>query len=365
MPSPLLYGPHPSAVGPRQVAAVPATKAATPPIQLDRWFRNGKAPDATCLNMMNEAANQAALYRTKEVFSILGRTQQSQSSTVAARKRWRAAFRTGPYGDKLYVMAIMLPPSSGYDQNSSAKLEVFSDTAEATVVSSRTLTYGSSPTGASTASGVQYWKRIEGFLEGLTPNTNYYLAFTDQAYGRLHSATVFELQSMTTHFDGYLPQNFTEQSQILDTYRRNLAAVVRELWLKAGAKVFTWSVDDGSAPIQTTSATPTNIIDGTSTAVSAATPGFTLDMRYKNRASSSTVPVEFVAFGSCTVGTNGVIVVKDSAGVVQAAISTAWSATPSWQRASCILPATLDKYDVQFYTAAGTFSLYAVSAYEY
>ena len=59
LPLKKIYGTDvdPSMVGPRQVVAVPATKSASPPIQLDRFCRNGRHPDASFANALAEATN--------------------------------------------------------------------------------------------------------------------------------------------------------------------------------------------------------------------------------------------------------------------------------------------------------------------
>lgn len=365
-----IYGANvdPADVGPRQVVANPTSKAASPPIQLDRFCRNGQHPDVAFINATSEAANSAMLYRTPEHFSILGMSQSPLSGTASSRNRWRFAFHTTPYSHAIFAAVILLPPDDGHDQNTHGKLTIYSDVAEAVEVTSATFIYGPSPTGTSSASGFPYWKTVSKLIEGLDADTTYYAKFSDETYGRLHSATVLGLQSMTENFDGYLAMSNTSETPIVDVHRENLAIATRALWRRAGAKVFNWSVEADASAQTNATATPTNVLDETSTTVSAATPGFTLDMRRKARRSQSGVPVVMKVFCSTDIGTGvGRIYLKDSAGnTVLSFTDSIPVTTPGWLSVSGNLPATEDKYDLQFdNNSSGTLSLYAATCWEH
>ncbi len=210
------------------------------------------------------------------------------------------------------------------------------------------------------------------------PDTDYYAVFTDVNYCRMMSACVHELSSMTEHFSGYLPQHIPVGGDILDEYRQNLVTLQYNLWRRGGATVlnYTSDGDDGVAPygtpvLETTSNTARNIIDNTSTSISAATPGYTIDMTGKERLSqTSGVPCVMKAFGVMASGSGlGRVYLKDSAGATVASITDVWNSTASWQSVAFNLPATVDKYDLQFSRAASTdlanpFTLYAVSIWE-
>jgi hypothetical protein len=111
------------------------------------------------------------------------------------------------------------------------------------------------------------------------------------------------------------------------------------------------------------SATDTNIFDHSTTAVAASSPGLTLDLRYKNRRSATTVTVGFAVYGSCAAGSNGRLKVKDSGGTTLLTVGP-FSTTPAWVTGSVALPATQAKYDLMISTAASTFTLSYVSVYE-
>lgn len=372
MPTKGLYGEAigEADVGDRQVPSLPVTKAASQPIETDRWFRNGKFPDASVFNMLNESMDQAILFRTKECFSILGDLGSAPgiqaTSTAGTRARWRFAFRTSPYTHALLVRAVLFPPSSNYANETGATLKIYSDATESTLISTTTLTYGAGPAGLTSVGGWQYHKVVDRMVEGLTAGTEYYGKFSDENFGRLQSACVADLQSMSENYDGYLPVNFCEESKIVDLYRENLVEPMPDLWKYGGSKVLNWTANIQSAHRTTTSATPTNLIDGTSTTVTASSAGFTLDMRNKARLSQSTgVPIVMKVCGASDAGATGRVYLKSS-GATICSIVDGWTGGTAWQSATGVLPATLDKYDLQFDDNGGasTFRVLAVSIYE-
>lgn len=362
-----------SLAGAGQVVAVPASKGASPPIQIDRWARNGKHPNAQLMNLMTEAANQAALYRSKEVFSGADRIDpfHSISSVSTDRTRWRWAFHTGPYCHALYAVVVMRPPNNGLDHNSLARIDIADS--GGSIVATRDFIYGNDPTNGAGGNGAwPYYKVLTGFIEGVSPDTDYTGTISDIDYGRVLSCSVFDLESLTEHFNGYLPMNVGTHSAIVGTYRENIATMLYNLWRKGAAQVFNWSVNDGTTPQTNATSTFKNAINPSVTTVSAASPGYTISMTGKDRVSQSTgVPVVMKVCAANGVGgaATGVVKLVDSAGTTIMSIADGWSTTassPNWQSVSGVLPATTDKYDLQFNNnSGGTLSLYAVSVYEY
>jgi hypothetical protein len=357
-----------------KVVANPSTKQSVPPIEIDRWCRNGQHPHVTFQNLLNQQANAAVLYRSKQVFSF-GDTISSipadpsiASFGVGDRARWRFAFRTGPYTHALYCVVVMRPQTSGYTTNSYGRLDIATNTAGTPAVASQTFGYGVDPSNGTGA--LNTWtgfRVIMNFIDGISPDTEYYGTFYDVDYGRILSACVFDLQSLTEHNDGYLGQGKTTHSPVLTQDRLNVVSISNALWQKGGSHVWNFSVNDGTAPLSIGSTTATNIIDQTSTAISAATPGATLDMRNKDRISqTSGVPCVMKMFAKTSAASTGSVLLKDSAGSTIATCTTT-STTAAWTSVSFNLPATVDKYDLQFKNSVGagkTTELYAVSIWE-
>lgn len=373
-------------LGPRLQKHIAAATTVVPPIQRGRYTRNGQFPDVALINAMNEQTNQGVLYRTKEVARFVGPVAaatagalsngiiQSRSAASGDRERWRFAFHTGKYAHAIRATVALVPQSSFANGNSYARLDVYSDTAEATLVDTVNFNHGAETGGVSgTSAGWDHVKIVTMYLD-VSPDTDYYGRFNDVDGGRMLAASVCEMSSMTEHFTGYLPQNIAAGSNVLDVHRQNLVTLQYNLWRRGGATVLNWSVNgtvNASSPLTTTSATATNIIDGASTTISAATPGYTLYMTGKERASQASTGVgcRMEVFGHLdAAGADGRVYLKDSAGSTIASIVDQWTtSTPTWKSTTFNLPAGTDKYDIQFArnTAGRTFSLYAISIYEY
>jgi hypothetical protein len=367
-------------VAPTLVVQNPTSRMASPPIQGDRFARNGLLPDVALISNMNDQTNQCALYRTKAVHFLGAHAGfMPPSSASATRARWRFPLHTGPYTHAIRVSVTMIPQDSNPGNNTYARLDIANSAGA--VVRSLKFFHGANPGGTATVpAGWNALKTVT--LAGLlSPDTDYYGTFYDIDSCRLTSGTVAEMVSMTQHFSGYLPKNLTTQSDILDCHRQNLVQIQRALWRRGAANVFNWTADGdditapyGTGPIAITTNTPTNIIDTTSTVVSASTPGPTWDMRYKNRVSQTTgVPVRMECYGKMGVGatTGGRVYVKDSTGAVIGSIVDQWtSTTPAWKSTTFNLPANVSKYDLQFARAGASdagnpFTLYALGIYEY
>lgn len=351
-------------IGPRQTRTPPGSKAASPPIQADKHARNGFDPQAGLINSLADAGNSALLHRSKEVFSW----HRQLSDVTSTQRDWRFAFHTGVYTHALFVVMLESPVPGGATTSASLTVTIYSDTAEATPVGSTNFVYG--PTPSANANSVNHSKLLTNFVDGLSPDTDYYGKISVTNGGVPLGVSVFDLQTATETFAGYLAQNVTAMSPLLNVYRSKLATLQKNVWKRGGAKVLNWTVADGVAPLTRTSTTTMNVIDNTSTTISANTPGYTLNMSNKARLSqTSGVPCVMKVFGKMGGAvTGGRVYLKDSGGSTIISIVDQWtSATATWKTSAAFnLPASAAKYDLH-YASDGTdeFSLYAVSIYEY
>jgi hypothetical protein len=357
----------------RLVRANPAPVNTPPPIEWRKFALNGYPASAQFQNKLNEAANQAVTLMPRQLFFVAGRNSGVVSSTPSERARYRFAFRTGPYHHQLLAFVTMQPPGVAYGGYASyARLKIFSDTAEATAVATVDFYYGPNPGGVDyVCTGWNYAKTVTLPVDGLSANTNYYACFYDELGVRIQTATVIELQSMTQSNSGYLPQSITNDSEVVSTYRANVAAIQKATWKSCGATLLNWTVDDGTVPLTTTSATATNVIDNSSTTISASTPGFTWDLTGSDRISQGgVIPCVMNVFASfSSAALNGAVYLKDSSGATVTSITGAWSSGTGahWESVAFDLPASADKYDLMFArpSSPGTFSLHSVSIYPY
>lgn len=374
MPVIKVHGDHlpDGSVGEIKVPSNPASRLELPPIDPDRWFRNGKCPDANAIGAMNALANSVALFRGKCPIATYSNLIKTPSSQLASRVRHRFAWKSGPYTHALLAVVTLYPPNAGLDQDSYAKLTVYSDATETTTVTTQEFHYGASPKGSTAAVGWGYMKTVIQMIDGISPNTEYYGKFSDENYGRIQSVLVFELSSLTENNAGYLVPNVTMKTPLTDSLRGNLASVVNTVWREGGAHVLYWDCANHGSPITRASSTPANVVDTSLTTISASTPGPTLDMTGKARLSqTSGVPCVLKAFGSWAAGggatSGGGVYLKNSAGTTIGSIVDQWtSTTPRWFSTTLTVPTGVDKYDLQFTrgTSGGTFTLYSVCVYE-
>lgn len=376
----------PASVGSKQVAQNPSARIMGPPIQRGRFTRNGQVPDVAAINAMMEQTNQGVLYRTKEVFRGVapfgptsaggiynGITLSRTSGTT--RTRWRFACHTGPYAASLKIVAYICNSNPDVANAPYVQFGLTTNTDGVTGANTVNMHYGPPMSyGGALLSGWGQLKRVVRYIDA-NADTDYYGFFSDVNGARLACATVYEMTSMTENFSGYLPQNLTSGTDVLDVYREKLVTLQYNLWRRAGATVLNWSTNSfDNTPLSTTSATAKNIIDNSSTTVTAATPGYTLDMTGKERVSqaSSGVNVRLQVAGAMTAaGTGGRIYVLDSAGSTVGSIVDGWSSTGIvWVSTTFAMPASQDKYDIHFARAGSddagnAFKLYALSMYEY
>ena len=353
--------------GSNQMVAMPATVKTQAPIQVRRFARNGKHPDADLEVAKNEHLNQIAMYRTKQIYCGVVSSGRTNSNTVL----WRFAFHSGPLAFSMFVRMMLAP---GFSQQLTMTVDLYSDATETTLVSSTTFNQND-PTGGTGSFGWQALKPIDQYI-AIAADTDYYVKVSKA--GCVAMGCVFiELASMTQNFSGYLPQNVHAQGNILDVFRQNQATLIKNLWKRNCAPVFIWTVEPGAlntlnsgpSPFTykvTTSTTGTNVLDLTSTTVTVNTPGWTPDLTGKARLSQTGgVPCIMKVFGLVDAGT-GTVELKDSGGSVVASVAVT-SVAGQWTSSTAFnLPASVAKYDLHYRVTAGnTFSIWACSVYEY
>jgi hypothetical protein len=111
----------------------------------------------------------------------------------------------------------------------------------------------------------------------------------------------------------------------------------------------------------------TNIVDGTSTAPSSSTPGYTLDMRHRTTMSRSSlgVPVLMKVTATATAGDTGAVKLLDSSGAAVLTCLCNEGGTANYA-VSGYLPATIAKYDlVAGGNLSGSLTILSVNVLEY
>ena len=331
-------------------------------LDVNRFSKNGDEPQAAARAFQTRQMNHVLRYRRKEVFRYASRIGTPTSGT---RYRWRFRCHTGTLTKYLRVAFVADLGRQGV--------------ASSSVSMGCTLTLTAVGGGTN---GVATIKLSRGILEGgsliqsnsgssqaiaVDPDKTYEGVFHDSGYGSLYSAVVFEEAEAPDTDNGYLAQSYAVQGPIYDSHRSDLMVASTDAWRANAAHCFNWCVDEDATKRSMTSATAKNLIDDTSTTVSAATPGFYADLRYANRRSKTTVPCVFAAYGAVSSAGGCEVLLKDDTGTIVATVSIPYDPAWAWVETTVNLPATDAKYDVHYRRSSGvgTVEIGACSLYQY
>ena len=164
-------------------------------------------------------------------------------------------------------------------------------------------------------------------------------------------------------------------SPILDAMHLDMATAATGMWTRNAAHIFTWAADGtANSPTRSNSATYRNILDSSSTSVTAATPGMRLQHGYHNRVTAETVPTRLAVYAVRTSGagdtSKNAVRVSDGTNTVTV---TGIGNSAGWYTADATIPSSGDaKYDIMARTstvadggAADAIRVDAVSWLEY
>lgn len=344
------------------MTAVVIPRAQPARIDYKRFANNGDMPDAAFLTLVSDELNHVIKHHGKEVFRVVGHQCMYLNGT---RNRWRFHYQSSPFSRAVAVRFTLARATAGYVFGGGGG---HGDSPIATL----TLTSGAF-TGTATGNGpgaytdgdeFNEYTNVVGIILGVPADAlvSGVLSDTDS---RLVAATVWELPLIGDNTDsGYALSNYQAGGPILATHRESVLTASNLMVRRGCSHLFNFSVDNQDVPRTTTSATNRNIIDDTSTTPSAATPGYTLDMRYKGSVASTSGKVRalFCHYGAVSTGSGGSCRLIDQAGTVLGTISGI-TTTAQWRTVVVDLPATQTKYDIQHATSAGTLSTYAVSCF--
>ncbi len=336
-------------------------------LQALQTVRNGKSPDAGVQSRLAGMLNQAASWRTKEVFRYGSKISSiSTSAGVGPTTRWRFSWNAGPYVRYLLARAVVAlrnddtAPGSSY-----ANLQI--KNGAGTTIGNAVFSYGdttSSPTDMPNEWGVvsSLLRSAGGTPVTMTASTAYYGEVTDNNDARIISISIWEVSLAADTDNGYAEQGFTSLGPVYDLDRQTPATIARSMWTDGAGHLTNVTADIDSAAIVNSTTTAKNVLDTAITTVSSSTPGFTLDLTYKStigRSAGVDVPVTLRVYAARTVS-NGTIKLKDSSGTTVLTVSV--TGTAAWYEVSGNLPATTSKYDLHLTAgAAGTITFYAAS----
>ena len=330
-------------------------------IHPNRDARNGMYPATSFYGRLQQAVNHLTGYRHKTVFQrqwrLGNKTYSGASSTNLARFRWRSS-----HGAE-HVRIVMLQCVSGASSGDPRTEIEFINVTDAVTTTAGpwqgfidTVSSGDEPS---------TWRMVSD-THAITPGKVYTATIKTYDSCRPMAILVMEIGGGTISeaVDYYSATNIVADAPIFDSTREVMLGGLGAMYRQNGALQVNWARDDGSARTRS-SATAANLVDGATTGTpTAATYGYSCDLRYRNSSSRTGVPVELAVYGSIPAG-SGTVKVIDTAGTTHLT-ATVNSATPGWFTATGTITASDLKFDLQFAgDGVNTLSVYAVSLVEY
>jgi hypothetical protein len=147
---------------------------------------------------------------------------------------------------------------------------------------------------------------------------------------------------------------------ILDLSREQIAGGLSGKWSRGGSALITWNGADGAIKLAP-STTYTNAINLSSTTVTSATPGWTIDGTRRNTVAQAEVPVILRCYVSSD---GGKVRLASSVGML---LELTGINSVGWYEVAGTIPAASTKMDLQIARvgAAISMGIYAASLYEY
>lgn len=331
------------------------------PIEPRRYVRNGRIPDARFAANLAEDANALSKFRLKELARFATPLDSIPESSSGTRVRFRFAAHLSPHATAIRTVMLLANASTGPTTTHAAEVEITDGSANVLGVASAA--FGGTGGGnlpSTMAQASPFVMSSPGAIAQLTGDQPIFGEVRELDGVRIVAISIFEVAYQTPD---PVDAGFALGSPILDSDRQAITETLRNAWKQQAAPLITWSVNEDADARVTTSTTATNIVDGTSTTVSAATPGWTLDLSNASTLRRSpNVPCVIKCYASAAVDAGAVLLV-DSTGATVATVSIPVGAA-AWQSATFNLPASSGKYDLMHKAGtAATTTLYAVSVY--
>lgn len=331
------------------------------------YARNGTLPSGQWRRTLIAAANHLKKYQRKELFASSGQlTSIPAAAGAGARQRWRFRAPTG-YGAQAFVLTGLMAktPTVG---GGPAYTEIKAVPVGGGTTLTKRIYYGNVASGVTVDDSLDELGEFSITTDRCVENQTYEFEVADYENARIAQLTVYELaESLVTPplFAPYLDDSYAAVgAPILDTHRALLLQYLTEMWNRNAAVVFQFAAEqDSAAAPELASATETNILDETSTTVTPSTPGWQHDMTYKRSKTNTVVKAEFAVYAKTTVGSGGVVKLKNSAGTL--ATISGINTAPAWFSTSADVPATADKLDVHMSTSTGTIRVLSAGLYLY
>ena len=272
-------------------------KMYTPPIHTARFARNGKVPSGPFMRKCAMSVNTVAAY-SRRLIGQFARPIQLLPVGQFSGFEGNFVFRTGKSFDRVTCLMGIAPADNVAAANIRARLYIHDDAVGTGVPEvSNYAQLSSIDTGTLMPADVSY--HIVELQSGTGANQVdedklYWGSIQVDDYCRIMSALVFEEVDVADSTEEQFcdPQTFSVGGDILSSDMENLLEAGTSVWQHNGAMLASWGSFARTFSPAFTSATYTNLIDASSTTVSATSPGFTLNTLYHGSRTDSAVNVE-------------------------------------------------------------------------
>jgi hypothetical protein len=348
--------------GPATLSPEAAPNGSTP--RVDYLRRAADGMNAIAKGHKKQIQSKCQFINTLEVAAVV-----AEMGGVSLVTPWPFYFRTGEnvVGLRFYVGLVDTDFATAADPNVVITISLAAD---ASVVATTTLNNNGRDAPATGWETLRHTNLAIQTLEGLDANTEYYVDIESNDGIRIMYLMAHEVSD--AHADDGVagivdPTKFLTEGPIYDEHVTDLLDAGDKHWRHGGCHYLTWNPDywNGGDPV--TATTYTNVIDGTSTAYSSATPGVVLAAEHHGHAASSTagpgVRIAVKAERTAGAGSLSVRLYNGADSIEITGITT--GGVGDWYVASQNIPDGIDKWDIQAKVTAGTFDLEAVCVFAY
>ena len=317
-------------------------------IPYPRFARNTLAPSAQLYSSIGRVHNHVLAHRRKSFGTFC---MNYTSPFTATTSGWPQFFWYGKTGKGVSHIECRVALARGTAANQYGNWSITNvDTASTTA--GETIRTAGSASASSRLDDFSFYTTRFAVSEETTYSGVYY------PYSQVPvMAAVYEIAPRTydTEDATYMRESFAEGAPIWDTHRQAAYDTAFDLWKHNGAHMIAWCAEnDGVATA--IGGTETNVIDLTSTTVSSSTPGWTIDLTYRNTLNRTTVPCIFAAYVD-TVGGGAAVKLKNSGGT----LATLSSLSAGWNTVAVNLSTSTGKVDVH----GNNCEVYAVSLFQW
>ena len=328
-----------------------------------RWAANGSAPDGGFVGSAANAINHCVAYRRKlvaEYWNDCGNIPAGQSGTNTVT---RIHCHTGVGCDKLVGVFNLAPASNGTDPYVDVYVAWSGDN-----TTSGEIHYGGiSATWADAPDWITWGHSL--LIPGIPPDTDCQIHIRLSDYARILSFCIYEI--------GNVPVDTTESgvdprigvgSPIYDDPIEQMVKSCSEQWRHNAGNVLQFlSHDDNTTRYSIEvdgAASYKNIFESGSTTVTAATPGYRVNLQYHNSANQSAVPVTMAVYASADGDGDAKVKLTDGTNELE----TGGITSLDWYTVTGTIPATDDqKWDIHAKPDTGegvSIRVYSVCVYE-